>query len=60
MLLLVVYIDVTSFEVERGWLTAWVAEFLMMTVLALTAGFLVYCGDLSGTKTAGLGLQSGP
>ena len=30
-----------------------------MTVLALTAGFLVYCGDLSGTKTAGWGALCG-
>jgi len=44
---------VNELIVSHGWLIAWLAEFGMMTVLALTAGFLVYSGDITGTKTAG-------
>eukprot|EP00439_Symbiodinium_sp_Y106_P037900 s1816_g4.t1 len=39
--------------VERGWFWAWCAEFSLMAILALVGGFFVYCGDISGTKTAG-------
>lgn len=44
---------VNELIVSRGWLIAWAAEFVMMTVLALAAGFLVYSGDITGTKSAG-------
>ncbi|CAE7033605.1 clcD [Symbiodinium natans] len=44
---------VNSTIVEHGWFWAWCAEFSLMTLLALVGGFFVYCGDISGTKTAG-------
>ncbi|CAK9085311.1 Chloride channel protein D [Durusdinium trenchii] len=44
---------VNGLIVEHGMLVAWLAEFAMMSGLALAGGFLVYCGDISGTKTAG-------